>query len=307
MLGTDISTSTFHRMLNLFSENYCKWPKQKRVKYRFLMADGTKVRLQAGKGKDLGKGEMRWVMASRGEGKPFYPVGFWINTAWRDIKEELKETINYNNLEVLFADGEKEIQGLLEKGMRFQRCVFHGKKDFAHKLYLDGFKKNKQKGLKDDLAALPVFRFKQENLEKLKEEDKRKVKKLINKSKQGLDDLLKVLDPEKYSNARSYISNLKKHLFTFFDYWLKDGEWVPLTTNAIEGAFSRVKNRIWSIGRRWTERGLLNWLRITIQKIFSPNKWDNFWKKYLKINPNLKLSYLGASWQWIDQNHVTLK
>ena len=32
--------------------------------YRFLLVDGTKVHLQGPKGEELGKAEMRWVMAS---------------------------------------------------------------------------------------------------------------------------------------------------------------------------------------------------------------------------------------------------
>jgi len=110
---------------------------------------------------------------------------------------------------------------------------------------------------------------------------------------------LKILDPDKYSYTHAYIKNLKENLFTFFDYWLEKKEWIPLTTNAIESAFSRVKNRIWSIGKRWTERGLLNWLRIVVKKLFRPTLWQKTWGEYLKINPAFELTSLEISHQWI--------
>ena len=36
---------------------------------------------------------------------------------------------------------------------------------------------------------------------------------------------------------------------TFLKHWLDNGEVIPLTTNAIESAFSRVNNRIKRVGR----------------------------------------------------------
>ncbi len=44
--------------------------------YRFLMVDGTKVRLQGPKGIDLCRVDMRWALASVEENKPFESVGF---------------------------------------------------------------------------------------------------------------------------------------------------------------------------------------------------------------------------------------
>ncbi len=299
MLGTEQSATTFHRMFNLFSEKYFAWPNQKDVPYKFLMADGTKVRLQDGRGRSLGKGEMQWAMASTGEGKSFKPIGFWINESWEDIKREIEGRLDYTKLEVLFADGDREIQALLGEGMRLQRCVLHGEREFFHKLYLDGFKKKRQAPLKRQIGAIPIFQVNQAMMEKLEEKDKEKVGDLVNKSREGLEDILRILDPNKYSYTHAYIKNLKDNLFTFFDYWLEKKEWIPLTTNAIESAFSRVKNRLWSIGKRWTERGLLNWLKVMIQKIFNPDMWQRFWDEYLALNPAFQLVALEVSYKWV--------
>ena len=71
---------------------------------------------------------------------------------------------------------------------------------------------------------------------------------------------------------------------TFFDYWLQNSKWLPLNINAIESAFSRIANRIKNMGKRWSDRGLLEWLMLALAKIFRPELWDQFWKQYMKIN-----------------------
>ena len=298
MTGTEVSATTFHRMFQIFAEGYCQWPEQKDIPYRFLMGDGTPIRIQDGRGRSLGKKEMRWAMGSTGEGQPFSLLGFWLDTEWSKIKNELKGIINYSKIEVLFADGGKEIQALLEDGMDLQRCVLHGEKELFFKLYLDGFKKKKQEPFKKLMAALPVFQLNKARLEKLSPQDKEAVEKMANQSRQGLEEIIKILNPDKYPKARSYLLNLKEDLFTFFDVWLKTGEWIPLTTNALESGFSQVKNRLWSIGKRWTEKGVLNWLKISLLKIFKPQLWEELWGKYLKINPAFQLVSLEVAWQW---------
>ncbi|HCU21445.1 MAG TPA: hypothetical protein DF698_00860 [Candidatus Atribacteria bacterium] len=61
------SASTLHRRLREFAQEKCPWPDLKKIPYRFLMVDGTGVRLQGYKGANLGQGDMRWALASLGE------------------------------------------------------------------------------------------------------------------------------------------------------------------------------------------------------------------------------------------------
>ena len=83
------------------------------------MVDGTKVKLQGRRGKDLGHKEMRWALASQGPGHRFEPVGFWIDTEWSEIRTELEQRLDYKRLEVLFSDGGPDIEeNLLAEGMR---------------------------------------------------------------------------------------------------------------------------------------------------------------------------------------------
>jgi len=263
------------------------------------MVDGTGVRLQGYKGSNLGKGEMRWALASLGEAAPFEPVGFWIDKSWREIKKDLGDRLDYKRLEILFSDGEPGIEeALLEEGMLYQRCVLHGKRDFPYILYADGFKKAEQAPLKEKLEGIPVFHFNKEKLEQLSSEDVPSVKELAEKARQGFQEMVNLLDPEKYPKARTYIKNLSRNIAAFFSWWLERKTWIPLNTNAIESAFSQVKNRIWSVGKRWSEKGLLNWLQVTMNKVFSPDMWRELWSQYMSISPEFQLTDIRVSWRW---------
>ena len=297
--ATPTSASTLHRRLNEFAQQKCSWPDLNKVPYRFLMVDGTGVRLQGYKGKNLGKGEMRWALASVGEKEPFEVVGFWIDRSWREIKQDLENRLDYKRLEVLFSDGGPGIEeAFLEEGMLHQRCVLHGKRDFSYILYADGCRKTEQACLKEKLEVIPVFHFNRAKLEQLSSEDLLKVKAMIEKTQQGFQEMIDFLSPERYPKARVYIENLSRNVTTFFSWWLERKTWIPLNTNAVESAFSQVKNRIWSVGKRWSDKGLLNWLQVTMNKIFRPQMWNELWSQYMSLNPEPQLTTIRVSWKW---------
>jgi hypothetical protein len=301
ILGTQMSKSTLHRQVQEFAGNVCHWPDLKKVPYRFLMVDGTKVRLQevdkSGHGKKV---EMRWALASLGEKDKFDLIGIWIDKSWQDIRQDLNHRLNYSNLEVLFSDGGSGIEeNLLDLGMRHQRCLWHGRRDFPYILYADKLKKEQQQPLKDKLKSIPAMNLKHADLEQLTLKDLPEVKRIAEKTEQGFEELIEILPQDKYPRARAYIKNLSRNVTTFFDMWFARESWIPLNTNAIESAFSRVKNRIWAIGKRWSETGLMNWLKVVVKKVFFPYSWDQLWAKYLGIDSTLKFKLIDISYQWL--------
>lgn len=296
--GNSPSVSTLHRSLQEFSQDKCRWPDMKDKKFRFLMVDGTRVILQDGKGRTIKPTEIRLAMASAGEREPFKPVGLWVDKDWRAIKQDLKERLNYNLIEVLFSDGELAIELLLEEGMRHQRCLIHGKKDFGYLLWRDGLRMKEKIHLMQKLENIPIFGLTKKGLENIKGKDVSKVKELADKTVKGFVDMIKVLDPDVYPKSRTYIENLSKSISTFFSWWLDHKAWIPLNTNAIESAFSLVKNRIKRIGRRWSEKGLTNWLMVTMNKIFFPHMWKELWDQYMELNPGFELLFVRSSYRW---------
>jgi len=302
ILGTGMSKSTLHRQLQEFAQEMCEWPDLKKVPYRFLMVDGTGVRLQetGSDGKNSRTVSMRWALASLGEEEKFELVGMWLDTSWQKIRENLNQRLDYSKIDVLFSDGESGIEeNLLSPGIRPQRCLFHGKQQFPFILYFDNLKKPQQKELREKLKSIPAMSLKASDLEKLTPKDLPKVKELAEKTEQGFKDLLSVLPAKKYPRARTYIENLSKSATTFFDVWFANGRWIPLNTNVVENAFSQVKNRIWAIGKRWSEPGLMNWLKVVVNKIFFPLNWDKFWAEYLDIDSNLQFHLMAVKYQWV--------
>ena len=296
--GVSMSHTTVHRRLQEFAARHDPFGSMKDKAFRFLLVDGTKVHLQGGLGKDLGQVEMRWAMASLGSLSRFEPVGFWIDTEWGEIRKELEERLDYSRLEVLFSDGGPGIaENLLHPGMKPQRCQWHGKREFPYFLYADGFKKAEQQSLVEKLQSVPVMTLVQADVEKLRPEDRPLVEQMVEKTQQGFAQLLQALDPQRYPRARTYIENLMVPVTTFLKHWLAKGEVIPLTTNAIENAFSQVNNRIKRVGRRWSETGLLNWLKVTFYKIFKPELWTTLWNGERDF-PKIKLTSLQISWRW---------
>lgn len=125
------------------------------------------------------------------------------------------------------------------------------------------------------------------------------MKRLAEKTEEGFKELIDALPEEKYPTARTYIENLSKNVTTFFDIWFANKAWIPLNTNAVESAFSQVKNRIWAVGKRWSEKGLMNWLKVVVKKIFFPHSWNKLWDKYLNIDSNLNIKLIEVSYQWV--------
>jgi len=298
--GSAASRWTNRRRLFEFSESQCQFGNMRKIPYRFLMADSTQVQLQGFKGMDLGQHPLCWALASKDVNEPFDIVGVWIDRSWKDIAGDLEKRLDYTKLEVLFSDGEPDlIESLLKPGMQLQRCVIHGKRDFSYILYADDLKKPKQTQFVDYLKSIPVMQFSKANIETLLAKDKSKIRKALRKTKESFAELIDMLDPEQYPRARAYISNLAQSVTTFLEWWLKNGEWIPFTTNRIENHFSQVKNRIKRIGRRWSDIGLLKWCMVMVRKMFYPSDWDLFWKQYLKINKPVSILEQYVTFQWV--------
>ena len=295
--GRTMSHTTIHRRLQQFARMHDPFVDLKGKPFVWLLVDGTKVRLQERKGKDLGKVEMRWAMASEGPGRPFEPVGFWIDADWKTIRSNLGQRLTYSKLRVLFSDGGPGIaENLLTKSMGHQRCVWHGKRDFPYLLYADDLKKSAQKPFIDQLNAIAAMTMTKGRLEKLQPQDRPYVQQLAEQTQQGFEQLLKALEP--YPKARAYIENLMKPVTTFFSWWLQKGQALPLTSNAIESAFSQVCNRVKRIGRRWSDRGLLNWLTVSFYKIFKPKLWGLQWDNLPEQIVKIRLLHLEATYRW---------
>ena len=211
---------------------------------------------------------MRWAMASLGSSCRFEPVGFWIDTQWGEIRKELEERLDYNQLEVLFSDGGAGIaENLLHPSMKPQRCQWHGKREFPYFLYADDFKKAEQQALVEKLQAVPVMTLVQADVEKLRPQDRPLVEQIVEKTQQGFEQLHQALDPQIHPRTRTYIENLMAPVYAFLKYWLDNGEVMPLTTNAIESLNSRVRRSVRARGHFPTDEAAAKLIWLVLREI----------------------------------------
>jgi len=131
-----------------------------------------------------------------------------VDKDWKFIRQDLEKRFDYGKLEALFSDGGPGIEeNLLSYGMRHQRCVWHGKRDFIILLYQDGAKKEEQEPFHALMKEILLFSLRKDLLEEVLPPEKEIVVELVEDIKQGFDNLIKALDPQKYPKARTYIEN----------------------------------------------------------------------------------------------------
>jgi len=300
--GESPSKSTIHRRLAesldpaaLFQLDFRKVP------YRFLIADGTKIRLQEEDektGRYSKEGSLRWAYAARGIGERFDLVGMWVNKSWEDCAQDLYQRLNTKRLELLLSDQEQGLkEAFLLPHMRHQPCLWHVKRDLSFMLYGDGLKKAQQEKIKDffnDIAlAQPLD---QAELFQLLGTDKPELETMFKKTSEQIRHLVTLLDALDLKKTKTYVENLASHLLTFLDIIIQKEELIPVWSSMVESKFSLIKNRIRNIGKRWSDEGLLRWLAVAVRKMLPQFSWDKIWEKVLgPCNFELKVTQCWIS------------
>jgi hypothetical protein len=288
LTGAGPTKSTLHRKVKEMGKSLYKHPVNEAGGYKYLFVDGTGVRLQdvVWKGVDrvrlFEQGELRMVYASRSLKEPVEVIGRWLSSSsWDEIACEVYKRIDAKDIIQLTTDGEDGIENaFMRPWMRFQRCTTHAWRSVKQSLYLDGIDKKERTRIQEQLYAIPVFNYAvKENLESLKMEDRDTIAKLLKKSENDLLQLKQTMEEKGYIKTAVYIDNLSNPLLTFLRSWLKDGTVNPTTNNIPENRFSLFKNRVRSIGKRWSDAGVLRIVDLIINKIFPGYDWDKFWKE----------------------------
>lgn len=280
--GASPSKSTVHRRLEDLIGDGSYTPNMRKRWFRYLMVDGTGARFQKREDAEEPKfyeGEIRFAFASVGDGRPFELVGMWVNKSWRECSQDLYNRLCTDRLEVLISDGGPGIEeAFLLDGMRLQRCTWHGKRDLSFLLYADGVKKAGQQEILAAFDEIPLAGIQKDRLEQMRTEDVDALNDLRQKSLLAFCDLHFFLLSKGYHKAAEYLGNLARPFVTFVDHLVDKGAVIPATSNVIEGKISLFKNRIKSIGKRWSEKGLLRWLAIAVRKLLPDFNWESLWK-----------------------------
>jgi len=297
LVGAGPTKSTLHRRLKEMEASLDKHPNNKAEGYKYLFIDGTGVRLQdivwvgTERTRTFESGELRMVYASKGLKEPAKVIGRWLsNTSWDEIAEETYKRINAKDIVQLTTDGEDGIEAaFMRPWMRFQRCATHAWRSIKQVLYLDGLPKVERSNIQSQFYSIPVFHYaSKETLETLRPEDRDSVAKQLNKSENDLMELKTMMDGKGYKKTSAYIENLSEPLLSFMRSWMKTGIANPTTNNIPENRFSLFKNRIRSIGKRWSETGILRIMDLIINKIIPSYDWEIFWDNLFPCRNRVK-------------------
>jgi hypothetical protein len=299
--GDAPSKSTIHRRLEDLVGNGSFNPDLHKRWFRYLMVDGTGARFQdrQQEGKPaFYEGDLRFAFATVKEGRPFELVGMWVNKEWKECAQELYRRMNTERLEVLICDGGPGIEdAFLLPGMRLQRCQWHGKHELSFILYADGIKKAQQQEVMAAYDSIPLAGWNKEKIETLKTEDGHQLNVLREGTLRSFCDLYFFLLSKGYRKAAVYVSNLAKPFVAFIDHLLETGQIIPATSNIIEGKIGLFKNRIKSIGKRWSEQGLMRWLSIAVRKLLPEFDWETLWNQITgdPLAVEIKLSMISTN------------
>jgi len=268
------------------------WPPLKEWKFKFLMVDGTKVRLQR-QGESLVKAELRGACAAEEIRGDFELVCFWVDQDWGTIRRDLSQRLEYPQMQTLFSDGgQGGAENLLSGTMNHQRCFWHWKRDFFCLLFQGGYSKAVREPLRERAEGNALISLKQGDLKQLRTSDRPLAIRLARDIERRFREFLKALQAEKHPKSRSYIENFYSHSLLFFDYWLEGKGCVPITTNIVKSAFSLIVKRAKWVAHRWSEDELINWLKIAFRKIFHQALWQELWREYLRLNKLLTFKML---------------
>jgi len=124
------------------------------------------------------------------------------------------------------------------------------------------------------------------------------VKKILIESRRQWEELLEVFDKEVYPRAHSYLRRLGENLFTFLEYFLEKGEWVPNVSNMAENVIGRIKLRVRRIGKRWSEKGLMALFQAMARRIFEIESWSAFEERLFGAGIRPKLVALELNYHW---------
>ena len=115
------------------------------------------------------------------------------------------------------------------------------------------------------------------SVDEIREKDKAKLLERCGKVERELDKFIEDLGTKGYGVAVNYVSNAKRHLFTYLGTWLELGIRCPRPTSLIERLMREIGRRLKKIAFGWSESGAAKMARMVIARILNPKGWWDHW------------------------------
>ena len=263
----------------------------------FLMADGTgyKRRPDPESGRD-NHGELRVALGIKRNGD-LVPLGAFSGISWSEIGRRLGRMRKHRKkgLKLLISDGELGlVEGLALLARDHQRCHWHVVRDLDYTLRKDQAPKPEREQESKHLAGILGLELPPGSVERVREADRETVREQIRHAEAELEALAQNFVSKGYSRAATYLDSAKKHLFRYLRFWLQYGLRPPRTASRIERMMREIGRRLKRMAFGWSETGAAKMAQIIIKRIASPQQWEEYWKKKMRIEGRVILVYRGA-------------
>jgi transposase-like protein len=256
-----------------------------------ILPDGTGYKKRPAKPGGSNRGELKVMIGVDVEGDA-YPMGVWSDKSWAEIgtailDPEEAEKRDRPLADDLVVDGEPGmVEGLEHLADGVQRCHWHLSRDLGHSMWQDDAPLGERKIKAKKLSQLIAIELPKGSVDEISEEEKAKLLERCNQVERELDQFIDDLDAKGYEVAANYVSNAKRHLFTYLGTWLELGIRCPRTTSLIERLMREIGRRLKKIAFGWRESGAAKMARMVIARILNPTGWRNHWEDRKQIAGN---------------------
>ena len=251
-----------------------------------LLADGTGFKRRPDRAANVtNKGELRLVLGVTQEGQ-LRPFGVWAQENWQQIAAEFRRrTADAQVAEMLHVDGEEAIiEALGPLAAELQRCHWHLVHGLGYALWEDDVGLKRRRHLSKRLAGIIQLEVEPTDIEAMPAKEYRQWEERLATAKRDLRTLTADLWTAGHDRAAHYLEQSFQHVFRYVDYWLKYGLACPRTTNLVERLMRELGRRLKKMAFGWSEPGAARIARIIIRRITTPQLWERYWQRRLRLN-----------------------
>jgi len=264
-----------------------------------ILPDGTGYKKRPETPGGSNRGELKVMLGVDDKGNT-YPMGVWSDKSWAEIGTAIldpEEAAKRDRplADNLVVDGEPGmVEGLEHLADGVQRCHWHLPRDLGYSMWKDEASLMERKIQSKQLSQLIAIELPKGSVDEISEGDKAELLERYDKVEKELDQFIEDLDAKGYKVAASYVSNAKRHLFTYLGTWLELGIRCPRTTSLIERLMREIGRRLKKIAFGWSEPGAAKMARMVIARILSPTAWHEHWEARKQIAGNAIIVFQGV-------------
>ena len=263
-----------------------------------ILPDGTGYKKRPKNPGESNRGELKVMIGVDDEGNTF-PMVVWSDKSWAEIGTAIldpKDAAKRDRplADDLVVDGEPGMaEGLEHLADGVQRCHWHLPRDLGYSMWKDEAPLRERKMKSKQLSQLMAIELPKGSVDEISEKDKAKLLERCGKVERELDKFIEDLGAKGYGVAANYVSNAKRHLFTYLGTWLELGIRCPRTTSLIERLMGEIGRRLKKIAFGWSESGAAKMARMVIARILNPKGWRDHWEDRKEIAGNAIIIFQG--------------